>query len=75
MYAMTHTCPDDLYDLSIVSRYQENPSESQWTTMKKIIKYFRNTKDMFLVYDGKNEIRVTRYSDVSFQIDRQDSCS
>ncbi|GJZ01842.1 hypothetical protein Tco_0519803 [Tanacetum coccineum] len=29
---------------------QRNPSELHWTTIKNIMKYLRNTKEMFLVY-------------------------
>nr|GEV35110.1 hypothetical protein [Tanacetum cinerariifolium] len=30
----------------------QNPSDLHWTTVKNILKYLRNTKDMFLVYEG-----------------------
>ncbi|GJT00293.1 retrotransposon protein, putative, ty1-copia subclass [Tanacetum coccineum] len=33
-------------------RFQQNPGELHWTTVKNILKYLRNTKDMFLVYGG-----------------------
>ncbi|GKG20387.1 hypothetical protein Tco_0380188, partial [Tanacetum coccineum] len=29
-----------------------NLGELHWTTVKNILKYLRNTKDMFLVYGG-----------------------
>ncbi|GKA20418.1 hypothetical protein Tco_0700407 [Tanacetum coccineum] len=39
-----------------------------WTTVKNILKYLRNTKDMFLVYGGdlKRELRVSCYMVVDF---------
>ena len=43
--------------------------------MKNILKYLRNTKDRFLVYGGENELRVSGYSDASFQTDSDDCCS
>ncbi|GJV25895.1 retrotransposon protein, putative, ty1-copia subclass [Tanacetum coccineum] len=45
------------------------------TTVKKILKYLRNTKDMFLVYEGdiKQELRVACYNDVGYLIDVEDS--
>ena len=70
MYAMICTRPDVSYALSMVSRYQENPGPSHWTTVKNILKYLRNTKDMFLVYGGEEELKVRGYSDASFQTDR-----
>ncbi|GJS31661.1 hypothetical protein Tco_0492281 [Tanacetum coccineum] len=39
----------------------KNPGEIHWTDVKNILKYLRNTKDMFLVYGGdlNGELRVT----------------
>ncbi|GJU14096.1 hypothetical protein Tco_1136492 [Tanacetum coccineum] len=34
---------------NITSRFQQNPGDLHWTTVKNILKYLRNTKDMFLV--------------------------
>nr|GFB67356.1 putative zinc finger, CCHC-type [Tanacetum cinerariifolium] len=33
---------------NITSRFQYNPGEEHWTAVKNILKYLRNTKDMFL---------------------------
>ncbi|GJW04901.1 secreted RxLR effector protein 161-like protein [Tanacetum coccineum] len=75
MYAMTCTRPDVSFALSMVSRNQQNPSEGYWTAVKNNIKYLRNTKDMFLVYGGEEELRVTSYYDASWQTDKDDSRS
>ena len=72
MYAMVCTRPDVSYALSATSRYQANPGESHWTTVKSILKYLRRTKDMFLVYGGEDELVVKGYTDASFQTDRDD---
>nr|GEZ18488.1 hypothetical protein [Tanacetum cinerariifolium] len=32
--------------------FQQNPGDIHWTTVKNILKYLRNTKDMFQVYEG-----------------------
>ncbi|KAK8504798.1 hypothetical protein V6N12_063805 [Hibiscus sabdariffa] len=53
MYAMICTRPDLSYALSMTSRYQANPGEGHWTTVKNILKYLRITKDVFLVYGGE----------------------
>ncbi|GJT77134.1 retrotransposon protein, putative, ty1-copia subclass [Tanacetum coccineum] len=48
--------------------------EPHWTAVKNILKYLRNTKDMFLVY-GENpeaELRVDCYCDAGFETDRDD---
>jgi hypothetical protein len=43
--------------------------------VKNILKYFRRTKDVFLVYGGEEELTVTSYTDSSFQTDKDDSKS
>ncbi|GKB95736.1 hypothetical protein Tco_0981873 [Tanacetum coccineum] len=45
--------------------------------MKTILKYLRNTKDMFLVYGGnpEAELRVDYYCDAGFETDRDDTKS
>ncbi|VFQ85135.1 unnamed protein product [Cuscuta campestris] len=40
--------------------------------VKNILKYLRNTKDAFLVYEGEEEPKVVGYTDASFQTDRDD---
>ncbi|GJR84430.1 retrotransposon protein, putative, ty1-copia subclass [Tanacetum coccineum] len=50
MYAVRCTRPDVAFAQNITSRFQQNPCEKHWTAVKNILKYLRNTKDMFLVY-------------------------
>ncbi|GKD40357.1 retrotransposon protein, putative, ty1-copia subclass [Tanacetum coccineum] len=52
MYAVRCTRPNVAFAQNITSRFQQNPGELHWTTVKNILKYLRNTKDMFLVYGG-----------------------
>ena len=72
MYAMICTRPDVAYALSMTSRYQSNPGESHWRSVKNILKYLKRTKDYFLVYGGEEELSVRGYTDASFQTDRDD---
>ncbi|VFQ59754.1 unnamed protein product [Cuscuta campestris] len=58
MYAMVCMRPDVAFALSVTSRYQSNPGESHWMSMKNILKYFRRTKDALLVYGGKEELSI-----------------
>ncbi|KAK8500240.1 hypothetical protein V6N12_041482 [Hibiscus sabdariffa] len=73
MYAIICTQPDLSYALSMTSRYQANPGEGHWTAVKNILKYLRRTKDVFLVYGGKEELGIKGYADASFQTDKDDS--
>ncbi|GJR28270.1 hypothetical protein Tco_1104502 [Tanacetum coccineum] len=74
MYAVRCTRPDVAFSQNLTSRYQQNPDESHWTAIKNILKYLRNTNDMFLVYSGDstNELGVTCYTDASWETDRDD---
>nr|GEW01261.1 retrotransposon protein, putative, Ty1-copia subclass [Tanacetum cinerariifolium] len=53
------------------------PGELHWTAVKTILKYLRNTKDMFLVYGGnpEAELRVECYCDAGFETGRDDTKS
>nr|GEW13784.1 hypothetical protein [Tanacetum cinerariifolium] len=50
MYVVRCTRPDVAFAQNVTSRFQQNPCDLHWTTVKNILKYLRNTKDMFLVY-------------------------
>ncbi|GKA02904.1 retrotransposon protein, putative, ty1-copia subclass [Tanacetum coccineum] len=67
----------DLNKTHGASTPEENLGELHWTSVKTILKYLRNTKDMFLVYGGnpKAELRVDCYCDVGFETDRDDTKS
>ena len=52
MYVMLCTQPDIAHAVSVTSRYQSNPGEEHWTSVKCILKYLRRTKDMFLVFEN-----------------------
>ncbi|GKA17003.1 retrotransposon protein, putative, ty1-copia subclass [Tanacetum coccineum] len=77
MYAVRCTRPDVVFAQNITSRFQQNPGECHWTAVKNILKYLRNTKDMFLVYGGnpEAELRVESYCDAGFETDRDDTKS
>ncbi|GJZ68854.1 retrotransposon protein, putative, ty1-copia subclass [Tanacetum coccineum] len=56
------------------TRFQRNPGEGHWTAVKNILKYLRNTKDMFLVYGGnlEAELQVDCYCNAGFETDIDD---
>nr|GEW79870.1 hypothetical protein [Tanacetum cinerariifolium] len=49
IYTVRCTCPDVAFAQNITSRFQQNPGKVHWTAVKNILKYLRNTKDMFLI--------------------------
>ncbi|GJX16391.1 retrotransposon protein, putative, ty1-copia subclass [Tanacetum coccineum] len=66
--------PEEVKRMQNVTYASINPGEPRWTAVKSILKYLRNTKDMFLVYGGnpEAELRVDCYCDVGFETDRDD---
>nr|GEX88281.1 hypothetical protein [Tanacetum cinerariifolium] len=74
MYDVRCTRPDVAFAQNITSQFQQNPGDIHWTTVKNILKYLRNTKDMFLVYEGdlKRELRVSSYTDAGYLTNADD---
>nr|GEY43253.1 hypothetical protein [Tanacetum cinerariifolium] len=66
--------PAELKRMQNVSYASANPGDIHWTTVKNILKYLMNTKDMFLVYGGdlKRELGVSCYTDVGYLTDADD---
>nr|GFC07660.1 hypothetical protein [Tanacetum cinerariifolium] len=58
MYAVRCTRPDVAFAQNLVIPYQQNLGKLQWVAVKHILKYLRNTRDMFLVYGGKPDIEL-----------------
>nr|GFB25171.1 retrotransposon protein, putative, Ty1-copia subclass [Tanacetum cinerariifolium] len=77
MYAVRCTRPDVAFAQNLVSRYQQNPGKLHLVAVKHILKYLRNTRDMFLMYAGKpnTELDVTSFCDTSWQCDKRDTKS
>nr|GEV20448.1 retrotransposon protein, putative, Ty1-copia subclass [Tanacetum cinerariifolium] len=71
------TSPDVVFAQNLVSRYQQNPGKLHWVAVKYILKYLRNTRDMFLVYRGKpnTELDVTSFCDASWKCNKDDTKS
>nr|GEW20634.1 hypothetical protein [Tanacetum cinerariifolium] len=59
---------------NVTNRFQQNPGDIHWTTVKNILKYLKNTMDMFLVYGGdlKQELRVSCYINAGYLTDADD---
>ncbi|GKF52314.1 hypothetical protein Tco_0148781 [Tanacetum coccineum] len=74
IYAVRCTRLDVAFAQNLTSCFQQNPRELHWTAMKTILKYLRDTEDMFLVYGRKlkAELRVDYYSNAGFETDRDD---
>ncbi|GJR84590.1 hypothetical protein Tco_0155375 [Tanacetum coccineum] len=62
MYVVRCTRPDVAFAQNITSQFQQNPGDLHWTTVKNIMKYLKNTKDMFLVYGGAVDWKSAKQS-------------
>ena len=74
MYVMTSMRSDVVYSLEVMSRYQSDLDENHWKVVKTIFKYLKNTKDQWLIY-GDTDLKLMKYTDSSFQSNRDDSKS
>jgi hypothetical protein len=55
MYAAMGTCPDIAFATSTVAQFLENPGRDHWGAVKRIFKYLKGTRNISLVYGGKDE--------------------
>ena len=72
MYTMTCMRSDVTYSLRVVSRYQSDRDENYWKVMKITLRYLRNTKDQYFIYED-TDMKLVEYTDSSFQSDSDDS--
>nr|GEW79953.1 retrotransposon protein, putative, Ty1-copia subclass [Tanacetum cinerariifolium] len=74
MYDVRCTRPDVAFTHNITSRFQHNTGKEHWIAVKHILRYLRNTKDMFLVYGGnmERELIVSCYIDAGYLTDADD---
>ena len=64
---LTHTRPDLLYSIGILSRYMEKPSQEHLNAVKRVIRYVKGTTDYGLLYKkGESNFELIGYSDSDF---------
>jgi hypothetical protein len=69
MYAMLCTGPDICFAASMVSKFQSNPRQEDWTGIKHIVKYLKRTMDYMLVYQSDSLVSCV-YTDSDFTSDK-----
>ena len=50
MYVMMCIMSDICYVVGLASRYQSNPGQEHWKTVKRILRYLKGTTDYSLCY-------------------------
>ena len=70
---LTHTRPDLLFSVGILSRYMESPTLEHYNGVKRILRYIKGTKDFGLLYK-KGDMRgeLIGFSDSDFAGDCHD---
>jgi hypothetical protein len=62
MYASLGTCPDISFAVSTLSRFNANPGEAHWDAAKRVLRYLKGTRDLWLVYRGVKRV-LTGWAD------------
>ena len=70
LYLMTGTRPDIAYAVSVVSRNLENPTKSDVTQVKRILRYLKGTSDTGIVYRPQQKATLLCYSDADHAGDK-----
>ena len=66
LYAAHATRPDILYATVTLAQFARNPSQENWTGVKRILRYLKGTVNFALTYGGQGEDwepRLTHYVD------------
>ena len=66
MHALVCTRPDIAFVVGMLGRYQSNPEMKYWKAAKKIMRYFKGTKDYMLTYKHVDYLEVVGYSYSNF---------
>ena len=70
---LTHTLPDLLFAVGILSRHMENPTQEKYIGVKRVLRYLKGTKDYGLFYKkGDLKGELIGYSDSDFAGDCND---
>ena len=56
MYCAIGTRPDIAFAVSTLSRFSQNPGPTHWTAVKRVFRYLKGTKDLWLLYGGQGEM-------------------
>lgn len=72
LYLSVCTRPDISYAVGEAARFCNNPKESHWKLVKRILSYLRGTLDYGIQYDDPNNVELVMYSDADWAGDQLD---
>lgn len=71
MFLMLASRPDLCFSIAYLSRFQDNPSETHWNHLKRVVRYLKHTKDVKLVYRCDSESPLSGFVDADWANDRK----
>ena len=66
LYLSNRTRPDLTYSVSKAARYCANPTEENWSFVKRILRYLNGTLDFGIVYSKVDSPKLIGYSDADW---------
>ena len=63
MYLMIGTRPDIGYAVGKLSQYCEKPLKSHWSSVKRVLRYIKGTRNVGIQYDGRESMKPIGYCD------------
>ncbi|XP_055622530.1 uncharacterized protein LOC129766098 [Toxorhynchites rutilus septentrionalis] len=73
MYVMTSTRPDICFPVGYLGQFQQEPEQLHWTAQKRVVRYMKGTKDMFLEFSrGKDVEPLVGFIDSDWATDTVD---
>jgi hypothetical protein len=72
MYLMVCTRPDISFAVSLLSRFMADPKERHWRCVKQLLKYVKSSRNLGLLYQRLNNVKLIGYSDSDHAGDKSD---
>ncbi len=66
MYLMIGSPPDLAFAVGKLSQYSENPSQENWTAVKRVFRYINGTKDFGILYNGNKPLITEGFADADW---------
>lgn len=73
MYASLGTRPDISFAVTLLSKFSANPGTVHWEAVKRVFRYLKGTRQLWLTYGPNQNLELTGYTDAdgSMQEDRK----
>ncbi|PIL25828.1 transcription factor [Ganoderma sinense ZZ0214-1] len=65
MYAAMGTRPDITFAVTALSQFMQNPGRAHWDALKRVLRYLKGSRELWLVYGTNNE-GLRGYSDADW---------